>query len=117
MENQGSAAGLMILVVWLAVVIFLVAAMWKVYVKAGKPGWAVLVPFYNIYVLLEIVGRPGWWLVLMLIPIVNIIIAIITTVDLAKRFSKGAGFAAGLIFLPFICYPMLGFGDSKYTAS
>ena len=61
---------------------------WKVFTKAGQPGWAILIPFYNTYVLLKIVGRPGWWLVLMFIPLVNIVIAIIVAIDLAKSFGK-----------------------------
>ena len=71
----------------------------EVYEKGDQPGWACLIPFYNIYVLMKIVGRPGWWLILFFIPIVNIIIWIIVTIDLAKSFGKGTGFAVGLIFL------------------
>ncbi len=105
-----------IMLFWLAVIVVVLASVWKVYTKAGKPGWAALVPFYNVYVLLEIAGKPGWWLVLMLIPIINIIVAIVTVLALATRFEKSGGFAAGLILLPFIFYPILGFGDSKYSA-
>ncbi len=90
-------------------------AMWKVFVKAGKPGWAVLIPIYNVYVLLEIVGRPWWWLLLMLIPLVNFVIAIILMIDLAKSFGKGAGFGVGLFFLNFIFMLILAFGDAQYA--
>lgn len=99
---------------YLLILVVLIAAMWKIFTKAGKPGWASIVPFYNIIVLLEIVGRPLWWIVLMLIPFVNIVIGIILAIDLAKSFGKGGGFAAGLILLSFIFYPILGFGSAQY---
>lgn len=99
---------------YLLILVVLIAAMWKIFTKAGKPGWASIVPFYNIIVMLEIVGRPLWWIVLMLIPFVNIVIGIILAIDLAKSFGKGGGFAAGLILLSFIFYPILGFGSAQY---
>lgn len=102
-------------VVLLAIVVFMIACQWKIYSKAGKPGWACLVPIYNIVVLLEIVKKPIWWLILMLIPIVNIIIAIIILVELAKAFGKDAGFAIGLLLLPIVFYPMLAFGSAQYV--
>ena len=105
------------LLIELAVIVLVVVAMWKVYEKAGKPGWAAIIPIYNIWVLLEIAGKPGWWLILFFIPLVNLIIAIITLVALAAKFGKGVGFAIGLIFLPFIFYPILGFGDAQYSGA
>jgi len=90
-------------------------AMWKVYTKAGKPGWAVLIPIYNLVVLLEIVGRPGWWLILMLIPLVNVIVAIMIAFDLAYSFGKGNGFGLGLVFFNFIFLLILGFGSATYV--
>jgi hypothetical protein len=94
--------------------ILVLIAMWKVYQKAGKPGWAAIVPIYNVIVLLEIVRKPLWWLVLLLIPIVNIVFAIIIYDRLAKAFGKSSGFTVGLIFLSFIFIPILGFGDATY---
>ena len=102
--------------IYLAVVVLAIAGMWKTFVKAGQPGWACIIPIYNVYILLKIVGKPGWWLVLFFVPIVNIVVGIMVVIQLAKVFGKGGGFAAGLIFLPFICYPILGFGDATYTA-
>ena len=102
--------------IYLAIVVFLIAAMWKVFVKAGKPGWAILIPIYNIIVLLQIVGKPAWWLILFFVPIVNFVIAIILALKLAQCFGKGGGFAVGLILLPFVFYPILGFGSAQYTA-
>lgn len=100
----------------LAVLVVMIVALWKIFEKAGKPGWASLIPFYNIYIMLELAGKPGWWLVLYLIPLVNLIMAIIVTIAFAARFGKSGGFAAGMIFLPFIFYPLLAFGDDRYQA-
>jgi Family of unknown function (DUF5684) len=111
-----SGAGLGILViVYIAIIVFEIAALWQVFVKAGHPGWAAIIPFYNYYVLLKIVGRPGWWLILYFIPIVNIIVWIIVAIDLAKSFAKSSGFAVGLILLAFIFIPILGFGPATYS--
>ena len=107
--------GVFCVVIWLAVVVLTIAGMWKVFSKAGQPGWAVLVPILNIYFLLKAAGKPGWWLLLMFIPIVGLVIGIMTIMALAERFGKGGGFALGLILLPFIFYPILGFGDAQYS--
>ncbi|HEX9574242.1 MAG TPA: DUF5684 domain-containing protein [Myxococcales bacterium] len=101
-------------VVGLAVVVFELAALWKVFKKAGEPGWASIVPLYNLWVLLRISGKPGWWIILMLIPLVNIVVGILEAVALARAFGKGGGFAAGLILLPVIFYPVLAWGDAQY---
>lgn len=106
---------LLLIPVYFGVIVFYVMALWKIYEKAGRPGWNSIVPFYNLYVLMEIAGKPGLWIILMLIPLVNIVVGIIITVELAKAFGKGGGFAAGLIFLPFIFYPILGFGPAVYS--
>ena len=103
------------LIVFLAICLLMIASMWKVFTKAGQPGWAAIVPIYNIVVLLNIVGRPLWWLVLFIIPLVSIVAAIIVYIDLAKSFGKGAGYGIGMLLLPFIFFPMLGFGDARYV--
>ena len=95
------------------VVVFEIAALWQVFVKGGHPGWAAIIPFYNYYVLLKVVGRPGWWLILYFIPLVNIIVWIIVAIDLSKSFAKTSGFAVGLILLAFIFIPILGFGPAS----
>ena len=102
------------LIIMLALVVFMIASMWKVFVKAGQPGWAVIIPIYNAYILCKIAGRPGWWVVLMLIPVVSLVIAIIVAIDVAKAFGKGAGFGIGLAFLAPIFYPSLAFSDAVY---
>lgn len=105
------------MVIWLAIMVVMIAAFWKVFTKAGEPGWAAIIPIYNLIVLLKIVGRPLWWIVLLLIPFVNIVVGFIVVFDLAKRFGHGAGFALGLIFLAPIFYPVLAWGDSRYAAA
>lgn len=101
-------------IVCIAFVVVEIAAIWKTFVKAGKPGWAAIVPIYNAIVILQIAGRPVWWFLLYLIPLVNIIIAIIVMMDFAKSFGKSVGFALGLIFLPIIFFPILAWGDADY---
>lgn len=118
-NSEGAAAagvGLVFLLIWLAVVIVIIAGMWKVFTKAGQPGWACIIPIYNIYVLTQVAGKPGWWVILFFIPIVSIVMAIIVTAGVAKNFGKDVGFVLGLIFLPFIFYPILGFGSATYGA-
>ncbi len=114
-ELVGILSGVVGSVVGIVVGLIGLIAMWKVFTKAGKPGWAVLIPVYNLFVLLEIVGRPAWWLILMLIPLVNFVIMIILAFDLAKSFGKGAGFALGLIFFNLIFFLILGFGSAQYV--
>jgi len=97
--------------------ILLIITQWIVYQKAGKPGWACIIPIYNFIVLLEIVGKPLWWFLLMLIPVVNIIVAIIVYHNLSLSFGKTAGFTVGLVLLPFIFFPILAFGDAKYLGA
>lgn len=92
----------------------IIIALWKVFTKAGHPGWACIIPIYNLYILLKIAGKPGWWIILFLIPLVSFIIAIIVCLSVAKGFGKSTLFGLGLVFLPFIFYLILGFGDAKY---
>ncbi len=95
--------------------VILIEAQWKIYQKAGKPGWASIIPFYNLIVLLEIVRKPLLWFVLLLIPGINIIFGIWVVNILSRRFGQEGAFTAGLIFLPFIFYPILGFGTASYN--
>jgi len=103
------------LVVILALVVFEIAAWWKVFTKAGQPGWAAIVPIYNFVILLKIVGRPLWWVLLMFIPLINLVIGVIIHLELAKSFGKGTGFGVGLILLGPIFFPILGFGSARYA--
>lgn len=104
-----------VIVVYVAIIVLMIAAAWKVYTKANKPGWACIIPIYNILVLLEIVGKPWWWLLLFLVPVVNVVFSIWMTNLLSKSFGKNEGFTIGLLILPIIFYPLLGFGEAKYN--
>ena len=84
------------------------------FAKANEPGWACIIPIYNIIVLLKITGKPIWWIVLFLIPIVSLVASILICISLAKSFGKSAGYGIGIALLGFIFVPMLGFGDAKY---
>jgi hypothetical protein len=103
--------------VGLVVVILMIAALWKVFTKAGQPGWASIIPIYNVYVLCKIGGKSGWWVLFLCIPLLNIVFAILLSIAIAENFGKGAGFGLGLAFLGFIFYPVLGFGDAQYQGS
>lgn len=113
-ENYSYGVLVIMVIIIAAIALISIIAQWKIYEKAGKPGWAVLIPFYNIIVLLEIVGKPIWWIFLFLIPVVNIVFGIWTTNLLSKSFGKDEAFTVGLILLGFVFYPILGFGDAKY---
>jgi hypothetical protein len=109
------AMGGTMMMVFLAIAVACIIGVWKVFVKAGQPGWAVLIPIYNIYVMLKVAGRPGWWLLLFLIPLVNIVIALVVAIDIAKAFGQSAVFGVFLLFLlSGIGYLVLGFGDYRY---
>ena len=116
-SGGGGAGGIIIMIIYLAILILMVASMWKIFTKAGKPGWAAIVPIYNIIVFLEICGKPLWWIILLLIPIVSFIISIILCISLAQAFGKGVGFAVGILLLGFIFLPMLAFGSAQYVGA
>lgn len=101
----------MALVIWVLSII----AFWRVFEKAGQPGWAAVIPFYNLYVLVKVAGRPGWWFLLLLIPFVNVIVMLVIALDVAKAFGKSTAFGVvGLWLFSIIGYMILGFGDAKY---
>ncbi len=101
-------------IIWIALALLMIISVGKVFVKAGKPGWAVIIPIYNTIVMIEVAGKPIWWFLLLLIPVVNLVISILLLVEVAKKFGKGGGFAVGLLFLPIIFWPMLAFGSAEY---
>ncbi|MEV8435855.1 DUF5684 domain-containing protein [Actinosynnema sp. NPDC051121] len=115
MNQTDSSFSIVYALIVLAVAIFMIAALWRIFTKAGQPGWAAIIPIYNLYIELKIVGRPGWWLILFIIPFVNVIVALVLAIDLAKSFGKGAGFGVvGLWLFGIIGYPILGFGSATY---
>jgi uncharacterized membrane protein YhaH (DUF805 family) len=103
------------MVIGLIVLVIIVASLWRTFVKAGKPGWAAIVPIYDTYIMLKIVNKPGWWLLLFFIPLVNVVVSVIVYNELAKAFGKGVGFTVLMLLFPYIAFPILGFGDAKYT--
>ncbi|MDO3626861.1 DUF5684 domain-containing protein [Mucilaginibacter sp. BT774] len=118
-NSAGAAAGIIAIISALLIPIIIVSvimiiAHWKIYEKAGKPGWAAIIPIYNIIVLLEIVGKPLWWIILFLIPCVNIIFVVWVTNLLSKSFGQSEGFTVGLLLLGVVFYPILGFGNYQY---
>ena len=102
------------LIICLLIGALYVWATWRVFTKAGKPGWAAIIPIYNTIVMLQVAGKPFWWIFLFLIPIANLIVYILMQAGVAKNFGKGTGFALGLIFLYPIFIPILAFGDAQY---
>lgn len=119
LAQQGSPSGaeglsIGLLLLQLALAIGVVAGLWKVFEKAGKPGWAALIPIYNLFVYAEVAGKPVWWALLMLIPCVNFVVWILLSMGVAKNFGKSEGYGIGLALLGFIFLPLLGFSDAKY---
>jgi hypothetical protein len=108
MDNAG------VVIVYVVLLAVMIASMWKVFTKAGEPGWAAIVPIYNLIVMLKIAGKPTWWVILFLIPCVGVVASIMVSISIAKSFGKDAGFGLGMAFLGFIFYPILAFGDARY---
>jgi hypothetical protein len=114
--EAGGLIGMLFFLIQIAVILLWIVGGWKMFQKADQPGWGVLIPFYNLYLMIIIAGRPGWWFFLAFIPVVNLVINFIIMKDIAERFGKDIGFAIGLFFLPFIFIPILGFGSAEYRA-
>ncbi len=122
LQQDSAAGGAMaalfggtMMMVFLAMLVVLIIGLWKVFVKAGQPGWACIIPIYNVYVLLQIAGRPAWWLILYLVPLANIVVGIIVAMDIAKAFGQSPVFGIVLLFLlAGVGYLILGFGSARY---
>ena len=115
-------AAMIFVVIYLVIILISMAAgicqligMWKVFEKAGESGWKAIIPFYNMYTLIKLVNRPGWWLILLFLPMINFVMMILIYLDLAKSFKQGTGFAVGLVFFPYIFMMILGFGKAEYV--
>jgi hypothetical protein len=116
--DPGTAGGVgFVMIIYIVLFVAIFAGMWKTFQKAGKPGWAAIVPIYNCIVMLEIAGKPLWWIILMFIPLVNLVIAIIVYHQISLAFRQGVGTTLLLLLLPFIGWPMLGFGNAQYQGS
>jgi len=104
-------------ILYVAILLLLIVSLWITVSKAGRPGVSQIIPIWNIIELVRIAGKPLWWVILiLLIPIVNIVMLIMVLNGISKAFGKGTGFTVGLIFLSFIFFPILAFGDAKYSA-
>lgn len=119
-SNAGAAAAIIaglgiFLIIIFAIGIFFIICHWKIFTKAGQEGWKSLIPFYNLYVQLEIARQPTIWLLFFFIPIINIYFLIRHIHGISKAFGKDTAFTVGLIFLSPIFYAILAFGDSKYV--
>lgn len=114
-DSAGILGGVFGTIIYLAILAVAIAAMWRIYTKAGEPGWAAIIPIYNIIILLKIIGRPAWWIILMFIPIANFVVLILMMDGLSKSFGKSTGFTIGLIFLSIIFMAILGFGSARYV--
>ncbi|HEY0581217.1 MAG TPA: DUF5684 domain-containing protein [Chloroflexota bacterium] len=95
--------------------VVLIVASWRIFAKAGRPGWMSLIPIYNVVQMLHITGRSGWWLLGMFVPFLNLFVAIRLVFDLAASFGRGVGFGFGLLFLSPVFLPLLGFGNAQYV--
>jgi len=113
-STSGGAAVGIFLVVYVAIYLLAALGLYGTFKKAGQPGWAGFVPFYNVYIMLKMVGRPGWWLILYFIPFVNIVISILVYYDVSKSFGHGGAFTVGLVFLAPIFFYILWLGPSRY---
>ncbi len=103
-------------IIYLAIVVLVIAGIWKTFEKAGQPGWGSLIPIYNIYLMTQIAQKPGWWVIMFFIPLVNIVFAFMMYNEIAKKFGQGIGYTIGLFLLPFVFFPLLGFGEATYKA-
>ncbi len=114
-QSTTSSFGTGYIVFMLLICVVAIVAVWKIFTKAGKPGWASIVPLYNLYKMFEIAGFNGWMFLLTCIPFVNFVMMILLYINLAKAFGKSGGFAAGLILLNPIFMLMLAFGSAEYV--
>ena len=112
MQSSGGSAVATIL--YLIIVVACIAGLWKMFIKAGKPGWAAIVPIYNLIVLIQIAGKPVWWIILLIIPIVSLVILVILFLEIVKKFGQPAWHVVLMILFSFIYIPYLGFSDVKY---
>ncbi|MBN2436371.1 MAG: signal peptidase I [Spirochaetes bacterium] len=115
MQESAGSMGVFGIIIYLVLVVLMIVSYWKIFTKAGKPGWAIFIPIYNIIVILEVINRPIWWILLFFVPVVNFVVLIIMCLDLAKSFGKDTLFGVLTIFFPIICLPILGLGSAQYS--
>ena len=93
----------------------MIIAMWKMFSKAGRPGWAAIVPIYNVIVMIDIAGLEWWYLLLLLVPIANIVAIFKIYIGVAENFGQSTGFGVAMVFFSIICMPILAFGSAEYV--
>ena len=93
------------------------AGIWRVYAKAGLPGWGGLIPVYNLVLWMRLGGKPGWWAIWLFVPFLNLVIYTIVTFEVAKNFGKGVAYTLGLLLVPPVFYATLGLGSAQYNAT
>lgn len=116
-DSGGIVAALMGKILNLAIAVLVIASLWQIFVKMGEDGWKAIIPIYNYVVLLQLVGRPVWWVLLFFVPFANLVVLFLVWKDVAEGFGKGTGFAVGMLLLGFIFLPMLAFGDAQWQGS
>jgi len=114
MERESEIGYIIAMVIMLGLAIIVIGCIWRVFVKAGQPGWAAIIPIYNLYTMVKIGGKPGYWTLLCFIPYLNLVFLVWIFNMISKSFGKDEGFTIGLFFLWFIFWPILGYSNSKY---
>jgi len=91
---------------------------WPVFEKAGYPGWNTLIPFYNLYIWLQIIDKPLWWYIFLIIPFINVFMVMLMIVELVKCFGRHDLLYQGIgVIFPFVYLPYLGISENeKYIA-
>ena len=112
---DSAAASPLLIVLWIIIAVVLIVANWKIFTKAGKPGWAIIIPIYNIIVMLQIVDKPLWWIIMLIIPIVNIVFMIMILYNLVLKFGQPGWHVVLALFFGIIYYPYLAFSKASYT--
>ena len=113
-EAAEEGLGIFFLLFVLAIVVLMIVSLWKMFEKAGEPGWAAIIPIYNMVVMCRVGGKPGWWVIWYFVPIANIVVPILVALGIAECFGQGAGFGIGIWLLGFIFIPILAFGDYEW---
>ena len=102
-------------IIYFGIIALMIISMWKVYEKANKPGWAAIVPVYNLIIMLEIAKKPTWWVAMYFVPFANIVFMIMTMNGVSKNFGKDEGFTVGMVLLGVVFWPILAFGSAQYV--
>jgi hypothetical protein len=108
-------AALLFVLIYIGIIVLMISSIWKVFTKANQPGWAAIVPIYNIIIMLEVAKKPTWWVAMYFIPIANFVFMIMTLNGISKNFGKDEGFTVGMVLLGVVFWPILAFGNAQYV--